>query len=45
MPFGIKIVYATFQQMIHQVIAGLEGVEGYIDDIIIFSSTWEQHLQ
>ena len=31
--------------MIHLVIAGLEGVEGYIDDIIIFRSTWEQHPQ
>ena len=31
--------------MIHQVLAGLEGCEGYIDDIIIFSDTWEQHLQ
>ena len=41
----MKNAPATFQRMIHRVIADLEGVEGYIDDIIIFSSTWEQHLQ
>ena len=45
MPFGMKNAPATFQRMIHRVIADLEEVEGYIDDIIIFSSTWEQHLQ
>ena len=31
--------------MIHRVIDGLEGCEGYIDDIIVFSDSWEQHLQ
>ena len=41
MPFGMKNAPATFQRMIHQVIDGLEGCEGYIDDIIVFSDTWE----
>ena len=45
MPFGMKNAPATFQRTIHQVIDGLEGCEGYIDDIIVFSDTWEQHLQ
>ena len=45
MPFGMKNAPATFQRMIHRVIDGLEGCEGYIDDIIVFSDTWEQHLQ
>ena len=31
--------------MIHKVIANLEGCEGYIDDIIIYGSTWQQHLE
>ena len=45
MPFGLKNAPATFQQMIHQILAGLEGCEGYIDDIIIFSDTWDQHME
>ena len=45
MPFGMKNVPATFQRMIHRVIDGLEGCKGYIDDIIVFSDSWEQHLQ
>ena len=44
MPFGIKNAPATFQRMIHNDFAGLEGCEGYIDNIVIFSDTWEQHL-
>ena len=44
MPFGMRNAPATFQRMIHRVIDGLEGCEGYIDDIIVFSDTWEQHL-
>ena len=36
-----------FQRMIHKVIADLEGCdyEGYIDDVIVYGNTWEQHLQ
>ena len=45
MPFGMKNAPATFQRMIHRVIDGLEGCEGYIDDIIVLSDSWEQHLQ
>ena len=44
MPFGLKNAPATFQRMIHDVLAGLEGCEGYIDDIVVFSDTWEQHM-
>ena len=42
MPFGLKNAPATFQQTIYDVLAGLEG---YIDDIIIFSDTWDQHMK
>ena len=45
MPFGMKNSPATFQRLINKVIAGLHGCEAYIDDIIIYSDTWEQHLQ
>ena len=44
MPFGMKDVPATFQRLINTVIAGLEGCSAYIDDVVIYSDTWEQHL-
>ena len=37
----LKNVPATFQQMI---ISDLEHCQGYIDDVIVYSESWEQHL-
>ena len=45
MPFGMKNVAATFQRLINQLTQDLEGCEGYIDDIVIYSNTWQQHLE
>ena len=45
MPFGMKNAPATFQRMINQVIAGLEGCQAYIDDVIVYSEDWEQHVK
>ena len=45
MPFGMKNSPATFQPLINKVIAGLHGCEAYTDDVIIYSNTWEAHLQ
>ena len=45
MPFGMKNSPATFQRLINQVIAGIDGCEAYIDDIICFSDDWEKHLK
>ena len=45
MPFGMKNSPATFQRLINQVICGLDGCAAYIDDITLYSDTWEEHLQ
>jgi len=45
MPFGMKNAPATFQRMINGVIAGLEGCEAYIDDVVVYGDTWDQHIK
>lgn len=45
MPFGLRKASATFQHMINHVIAGFGEVRAYIDDIIVLSNTWKEHMQ
>ena len=44
MPFGMKNAPATFQRLTNQVIAGLDNCVVYIDDILVYSNTWNDHL-
>ena len=45
MPFGLCGAPATFQRMMDQVIRGMHKfASAYLDDLIVFSSTWEDHL-
>ena len=45
-PFGLCNAPATFSRLMDRVLAGLhwETCLFYLDDIIVFSSTWEDHL-
>ncbi|KYO43699.1 hypothetical protein Y1Q_0013688 [Alligator mississippiensis] len=44
MPFGLHGGSATFQRLMDQILAPhAEYVAVYIDDIVIYSRTWEQH--
>ncbi len=46
MPFGLHGAPASFQRLMDCVLSGLgDYVAAYLDDIIIYSSSWEQHLQ
>ena len=44
MAFGLKNAPARFQRLINQIINGLDGVEAYLDDLIVDSNSWEEHL-
>ena len=45
MPFGMRNAAATFQRLMNLILRDIEGCAVYIDDIIIFSKTWQEHLQ
>ena len=44
-PFGLKNAPPFFQRLIDQVLAGLPFATCYIDDIIIWSSSFAEHLE
>lgn len=44
MSFGLRNAPATFQQLMNRVVARLQGVTVYLDDVVIFSDSWEWHL-
>ena len=46
MPFGLQGAPATFQRMMDRLIQGLGGfTAAYLDDLVIYSSTWKEQLQ
>jgi hypothetical protein len=50
MPFGLKIAQATFQRCMDQIIEackekGASGLDAYVDNILIFSKTYEEHIR
>ena len=44
MPFGLQGAPATFQLLIDQVIHGIDFAAAYLGDLIVFSSTLEEHM-
>lgn len=44
MSFGLRNAPATFQRLMNLVISGLEGCAVYLDDVVVYSQTWEEHL-
>ena len=45
MPFGLRNAAQTFQRFVNQVLHGLDFCYAYINDLLIASSSHEQHLQ
>ena len=45
MPFGLKNAPATFQRMINNVIKDLDFCYAYIDDLVVCSDNWSDHMK
>ena len=46
MPFGLSGAPATFQRMMDQILSGYkEFSAAYLDDLVVFSDTWAEHLK
>jgi hypothetical protein len=45
MPFGLKNASSTFQRLMDHIIGQTDFTAVYLDDIYIFSKTWEDHVK
>lgn len=46
MPFGLHGAPATFQRLMDKLLQGCDGYSAaYLDDVVLFSHTWEEHMQ
>ncbi|XP_068221744.1 uncharacterized protein [Palaemon carinicauda] len=45
MAFGLRNAASTFQRLMNRVLNGIDNCVVYLDDLVIFSDTWEQHLR
>jgi predicted aspartyl protease len=45
MPFGLKNAPATFQRIMEAILVGLPFVKCFIDDIIIYSCSFKEHMR
>ena len=44
MPFGLVNAPATFSRMMRTMLRGMSNIDNFIDDILVHTKTWEEHL-
>ena len=44
MPFGLKTAPSAFQRMMNNLLSDMTHVSVYLDDVVLASTTWEEHL-
>ena len=44
MPFGLRNAPTVFQRKMEEVLGHISNCAPYIDVLIVFSTTWEEHL-
>ncbi|XP_066981054.1 uncharacterized protein [Macrobrachium rosenbergii] len=45
MPFGMKNAASTFQRLMNHVTRNIRNCVVYIDDVVLYSNTWTEHMQ
>ena len=45
MPFGLVNSGSTFNRMMRKLLNGVENVDHYVDDILIHTTSWNEHLK
>ncbi|MEL7522628.1 MAG: reverse transcriptase family protein, partial [Cyanobacteria bacterium J06553_1] len=45
MAFGLRNAPSTFQRLANKLIQDLKGSAVYLDDLVVFSETWPQHVK
>lgn len=45
MAFGMRNAPATFQRLMNRVLSEVTDVEVYLDDVVVYSNTWKEHLE
>lgn len=44
MPYGLTGAASAFSRVLSQILAPVDNTLAYIDDVIVFTETWEEHL-
>ncbi len=44
MKFGLVNAGATYERVMRKLLSGMQGVANYVDDVIVYSSTWDEHM-
>ncbi len=44
MAFGLRNAAATFQRLVNLVLADVPNVNAYLDDLIVYSQSWPEHV-
>lgn len=44
MAFGLRNAPATFQRLVNTVLAGVSNCSAYLDDLVVYSMSWSEHL-
>ena len=45
MPFGMRNYQVTFMRLMNKCLAGISNVDIYVDDIVIYNDTWNDHIR